>query len=99
MVEMVSFRMMVISVNPAQRPDGSQAIAIAFGVPVVQVRQKKAEDTITIPVPWQRNPQYENRLILFFTQTEWENLEAKPTYGETYGFNSEKKGFKIEKVD
>lgn len=91
--------MRVMAVNPASRPDGSSAVAITFGVPIGPIKvEKKGEVTVNFSVPGQPKSTHENRVVIFFTEKEWDHLEVKPTYGQEYLLKSSKKGFEINKV-
>lgn len=98
----VRFSAKVIAVQPASRPDGSVAVALVLGMPAVLAKgakgQEEQKNTLHIELPGQQKmPSHENRIILFFTEQEWESLEYKPTYGEIFSFESIKNGFKIVK--
>lgn len=98
----VRFSAKVIGVNAALRPDGSVAVALSLGMPVVLAKgakgQEEQKNTLHIELPGQQKmPSHENRMVLFFTEQEWESLEYKPTYGEIFSFESIKNGFRIVK--
>jgi len=92
--------MQVLAVNPAARPDGSNSVAVTFGVPISPKKLEKQgqEVTLNFNLPGQAPSTYENRVIIFFTIGEWEKLEVKPTFGQEYHLQSSKKGFEIRKV-
>lgn len=106
MRNLVKFSARVTGVGPASRPDGSLAVALTLGVPVAIPRPAANPDAdknvlhIKLPGQQAQHPAQENRLILFLTQAEWDTLEHKPVYGESFVFESTRDGFKIirEKV-
>lgn len=100
---MVSFSCTVIGITPAMRPNGSRAVMLALGVPLPpRVDKKEKEGSaihIMLPSQGQQMPIHENRVVLFFSEEEWEELEHKPTFGENYSVRSTKHGFEISLED
>ena len=95
---MVKFSAAVVGIGPAIRPDGTTAVAIAFGVPVALPKPKEEEgkNVIRIQLPNQQLPGApinEYRLVLYLSEDEWSKLECKPVYGETFVFEANKAGF------
>ncbi|GEM_PF-4805138 len=100
-MHLVKFSAKVTGVGPANRSDGSLAVALTLGVPVISCKDTSKSDgdknVFHIKLPGQQNPVQENRLVLFLAQEEWDALECKPVYGEGFVFESTKDGFKISR--
>ncbi|MBI5035872.1 hypothetical protein HZC09_00875 [Candidatus Micrarchaeota archaeon] len=98
---MVKFSAEVVSIYPAQWPDGRMVITVIFGTPVMlQSKPDEQKNILHIQIPNQSPVppiQMSHRFILFFSDEEWKALKCKPTYGDMFTLESTKDGFKIEK--
>ena len=105
---MVSFDANVISVGPGVGAKGDRLVAVVFGVeePVAtEDKEHKGQQHVVhtldvpgLPTPPQLRMPIQNRIVVFFTMSEWTDLgKRRPIVGDSYTLSTEKNGFGIKK--
>ncbi len=89
----------LLRINRTSRPNGEFGFVLEFGesfVPIqVNDRPKEAKIILSVPGQGQVNMPYENRLVLFFSETEFRQIAEKFVVGKSYKIQADKKGIKV----